>query len=80
LAVDLVLIGPGIGYYGMKVKLDTTLQPDDESLFFQTLNDALKEKFPGYDLVIEPGEFQKKGSASVTTLGFRYMIHVGFRF
>jgi hypothetical protein len=80
LAVDLVLIGPGIGYYGMKVKLDTSLAPDDESLFFQTLNEALKEKFPGYDLVIEPGEFQKKGSASITTFGFRYMIHVGFRF
>jgi hypothetical protein len=80
LAVDLVLIGPGIGYYGFKVKLDTSLEPDDESLFFQTLNDALKEKFPGYDLVIEPGEFQKKGSASITTLGFRYMIHIGFRF
>ena len=80
LAVDLVLIGPGIGYYGMNVKLDTSLKPDDESLFFQTLNDALKEKFPGYDLVIEPGEFQKNGSASITTLGFRYMIHIGFRF
>jgi hypothetical protein len=80
LAVDLVLIGPGIGYYGLDVKLDTSLEPDDESLFFQTLNDALKEKFPGYDLVIEPGEFQKKGSASITTLGFRYMIHIGFRF
>jgi hypothetical protein len=80
LAVDLVLIGPGIGYYGMKVKLGTSLEPDDESLLFQTLNDALKEKFPGYDLVIEPGEFEKKGSASITTLGFRYMIHIGFRF
>ncbi len=80
LAVDLVLIGPGVGYYGLKVKLDTTLEPDDESLFFQTLNDALKDKFPGYDLVIESGDFQKKGSSGTTTLGFRYMIHIGFRF
>ena len=80
LALDLVLIGPGVGFYGFKVKLDTTLEPDDEALFFQTLNDAIKDKFPGYDLVIESGEFEKKGSAKTTTLGFRYMIHIGFRF
>ena len=80
LAVDLVLIGPGVGFYGFNVKLDTTLEPDDESLFFQKLNEALSEKFPGYDLVIESGDFEKKGSANTTTLGFRYMIHIGFRF
>ncbi len=80
LVVDLVLIGPGVGFYGLNVNLDTSLAPDDESLFFQTLNDALKDKFPGYDLVIESGEFEKKGSVRATTLGFRYMIHIGFRF
>ena len=80
LVVDLVLIGPGVGFYGLKVDLDTSLAPDEESLFFQTLNDALKEKFPGYDLVIESGEFTKNGSVSLRTLGFRYMIHLGFRF
>lgn len=80
LAVDLVLFGPGVGFYGFKANLDTTLEPDDESLFFQKLNEALADKFPGYDLVIESGEFEKKGSAKTTTLGFRYMIHIGFRF
>ncbi len=80
LVVDLVLIGPGVGFYGLKVDLDTSLAPDEESLFFQILNDALKEKFPGYDLVIESGEFTKNGSVSLRTLGFRYMIHLGFRF
>jgi hypothetical protein len=80
LALDLVLIGPGVGFYGFNVKLNTSLEPDDEALFFQKLNEALKDKFPGYDLVIESGEFEKKGSAKTTTLGFRYMIHIGFRF
>lgn len=80
LAVDLVLFGPGIGFYGFNIKLDTTLEPDEESIFFQELNDLLKEKFPGYDLVIESGEFERKGSEKTTTLGFRYMIHIGLRF
>jgi hypothetical protein len=80
LAIDLVLFGPGVGFYGFKVKLDTTLEPSDESLFFNELNEMIKEKFPGYDLVIESGEFQRKGSVNLTSLGFRYMIHIGFRF
>jgi hypothetical protein len=80
LALDLVLFGPGIGFYGFKAKLGTTLAPDDEAVFYQALNELLKEKFPGYDLIIESGEFERKGSFNITTIGFRYMIHIGFRF
>jgi hypothetical protein len=80
LAIDLVLLGPGVGFYNIKTNLNTTLSPNDEALFFQKLNDLLAKKFPGYDLVIDTGEFQTKGSFKTTTLGFRYMINIGFRF
>lgn len=79
-ALDLVLIGPGIANYSAKVGLDTSLSPEDEALFFGALNDFLADKIPGFDQVIEPGEFERKGSFNTTTAGFRYMIHLGYRF
>lgn len=80
LALDLILIGPGVSGYGLKLKLDTSLDPDDEALFFNAVNDFLQERFPGYNVVISDEEFKKTGSVKTTSLGFRYMINVGFRF
>ncbi|MEZ5198869.1 MAG: DUF3575 domain-containing protein [Bacteroidales bacterium] len=80
LAVDFVLFGPGIGYYGIKSELRTSLEPDDEALLFEKINDLLAEKFPGYNFAIEKTLFESKGSFKTTSLGFRYMIHIGFRF
>ena len=79
-ALDLVLIGPGIANYAAKVGINTSLSPEDEALFFEELNEFLADKIPGYDQVIEPGEFERKGSFNTTTAGFRYMIHLGYRF
>ncbi|MBA4153813.1 hypothetical protein [Flavobacterium sp.] len=80
MALDLVLIGPGIANYGAKVNLDTTLSAEDEALFFEKFNAFLADKIPGYDQVIEPGEFGRSGSFNTTSAGFRYMIHLGYKF
>jgi len=80
MALDLILIGPGVGFYGAKVKLDTDLSAEDEALFFDKLNEYLADKIPGYDKVISEGELSKNGSFDVTSLGFRYMIHLGYKF
>ncbi len=80
LAVDLVLFGPGVGFYGAKIGFHTSLSPDEEAEFFKQLNDLLSDKFPGYNFVIGSTDLEKKGSFQLTSLGFRYMIHMGFRF
>lgn len=80
LALDLILLGPGVGFYGIDTKLDTNLSPEDESLFFDKINDALADKIPGYGTIISPGEFSRKGSFKTTTWGYRYLINIGFRF
>lgn len=79
-ALDLVLIGPGVGFYKLSAKLDTDLDADDEDALYQKINDALKEKFPGYTFVLDDIDFEKTGSSSVTSFGFRYVINLGFRF
>ncbi len=80
LAVDLILIGPGITAYRVKAKLDTSLDADEESELFTAINDKLAEKIPGYSYVIKPVEFESSGTTNTTSIGFRYLIHVGFRF
>lgn len=79
-ALDMVLFGPGLGFYNLKGDIKTTLSPEDESLLFEKLNSFLGDKIPGYNLVIEEGEFVKNGSVKTSTLGYRFMINLGFRF
>jgi hypothetical protein len=80
LSVDLLLMGPGIGIYGLDARLNTSLSPEDENAFFEALNSILSEKIPGYDRVIGSGEFKKTGTVRTADVGFRYMVMVGFRF
>jgi hypothetical protein len=79
-SLDLILFGPGIAAYKLKANLDTTLDPDQESELFQKLNEKIAEKIPGYDLVLNPGTFEKTGSYNTTSLGYRYVVMLGIRF
>jgi hypothetical protein len=79
-SVDMILLGPGVGFYKWDLSLDTNLSPEDSALFFDKLNAALEEKFPGYEGTLGEGDFQKKGAKSTTSLGYRYMIQLGYRF
>lgn len=80
ISLDMILAGPGVSTYNLKASLGGNLSGEDREKFFEKLNDALAEKFPGYNKIIDEGEFQKKGSANTTSIGFRYMIMVGYRF
>lgn len=80
LALDMILLGPGVAGYSLKASAGANLSEEDRQKLFDRLNDALADKFPGYTTVIDDGEFQKTGTAKTTTFGFRYMIMIGFRF
>jgi hypothetical protein len=78
--LDMILFGPGVAAYKVKTNLSTSLDPDQESELFQKINDMLQEKIPGYDLVIDSGEYTKTGSVKTTSLGYRYVVMLGVRF
>ena len=80
ISLDMILLGPGIAFYDLKASLGSNLSEEDRKKFFESLNEALEDKFPGYSVVIDEGEFRNKGTANTTSLGFRYMVMVGFRF
>ena len=80
ISLDMVLLGPGIGFYKVKAGIITTLNAEQKKLFFERLNNYLSDKIPGYNQVIDEGEFKRNGSVRTTTYGFRYMVNIGFRF
>lgn len=79
-ALDLILIGPGFGFYNLKAEVGTNMDPIKESEFFDKMNQILADKIPGYDKVIGAGDFSKKGTYNAKSVGFRYLIRVGYRF
>ncbi len=79
-SLDLILVGPAMWFFSLKTDVSTSLSPDDESLLFEKLNDALHEKFPNSTMVIDGGSFKKNGSTTTSTFGYRYMFNIGFRF
>jgi hypothetical protein len=78
--LDMILFGPGVGSYKLKMDLSTNLDPDQEAELFQKINDAIKDKIPGYSLVINSGTFESSGSYNTSGVGFRYVVMLGFRF
>jgi hypothetical protein len=80
LALNAILIGPGISSYDLKATLDGNLSESDREKLLEAINDALTEKFPNWGQLVDDGEFKAKGSTNTTTWGYRYMIQIGFRF
>ena len=81
-SVDLILLGPGVAKYKVKANVGGNITDEERELFLEKLNQALKDKFPGYSGTVGDGdgEFAKTGYRSTTSLGYRYMINLGYRF
>jgi len=79
-ALDFVFLGPGVASYSLKANLGTNLSAADREKFFEKLNEALTEKFPGYGWTLDGEGFERTGSANTTSFGYRYMVQIGFRF
>jgi hypothetical protein len=78
--LDMILFGPGVGRYKLETELSTTLDPDEESELFKKINDAVKDRIPGFSRVIDSGTFESTGSYNKSGAGFRYVVMLGFRF
>jgi hypothetical protein len=79
-SIDMILMGPGAWFFKLKTDFNTTLSEEDEALLLEKLNGIIQDKFPGSDLVIQGGGFEAKKTTSTSSVGFRYMINLGFRF
>jgi len=79
-SLDFVLVGPGYGFYNYKVKWDTNLTPENKEQLLDGLQQLLTQKFPGMNYVFADKEINSNGVLKANTLGYRYIIHIGFAF
>ena len=78
--IDCVLFGPSITRYKFNTKLDNDIQGLDENEIYQKVIEAIKDKFPGIEGITGDEGIEKKGVQSITAVGFRYNISIGYRF
>lgn len=79
-AVDMVMFGPGLGFYNFNVKLNTTLKKEQQSFLFRTLSDFVGQYIPAYAKLNNEGEIEASGNSRSVGWGYRYVIHLGYRF
>jgi len=79
-ALDFILIGPGVTFYNIKTQISTQLDGDENGELLDALKNAIVEKVPGFSNFADNLEFEKSGSTNTMSMGFRYVIHLGFNF
>jgi hypothetical protein len=78
--IDCVLFGPSLTRYKYNLKLDGSLPSLDDNEVYQKVIQAIKDKFPGIDGITGDEGIERKGVQSITAIGFRYNISIGYRF
>ena len=79
-SLDMVLVGPGLGFYSYKAKFDGNVSAEDREQLADGLKQLLTQKFPGMNFVFADKEISSDGVLRTNTLCYRYMIHIGFVF
>jgi len=80
LAIDLILVGPGIGFYDLTVGFNSNLTDDQKRAMYEALENRFGDRIPGLDYIFSQTEFSRTGNVSLTSIGFRYIVHIGYRF
>ncbi len=78
--LDLLMIGPGFGFYKYNAVFDGNLDPAMRDQLLEGLKQLLTQRFPGMNYVFSEEHFDARGTMNVTALGYRYIIQFGFSF
>jgi hypothetical protein len=80
LALDFLLVGPGIGNYDINLNTTSNLTDEEKLKLREEVKQVITEKFVGLNYVLTNKHFDTEGTIHTWSLGFRYIIHVGFLF
>jgi hypothetical protein len=78
--LDFVLIGPCMSYYGGGVDINGNLNFEQLAEINQELYNKLKEKYPMIGDFVVNKSFSQKGKLDLFSVGFRYLVQIGFHF
>jgi hypothetical protein len=77
--IDCVMFGPALSGYYFNLKLDGNTS-GDQSEKLQAIIAAMKTKFPILNDLTKSEGVSSSGISNFWSLGFRYAIHIGYRF
>jgi hypothetical protein len=80
LSLDMILFGPGVWFYKMKIETNSDMSSEALEMLYERINTALAEKLPGHEVLLPQSSYEKKGSYSTKSGGYRLMMHLGFLF
>ena len=78
--LDLILAGPGFGFYGGSIIIDPDIQITDDDDYAQAIFDAIKEVFPGASTLLSERKISTTGNFGFRAIGYRMAVQIGFRF
>ena len=80
LTLDFVLVGPSISYYGGEVNISGNINLEDLQEINADLYEKLKEKYPLIGDFVINKSFKQNGKLDLFSIGFRYLVQIGFHF
>ena len=80
LSIDIILMGPGVWFYSVRTKLGSNLDQETAEELYSKINELLAQKFPGHEITLPDPENYRQGSVATSSIGFRYIVNIGFRF
>jgi len=80
--IDLILAGPSIGRYRLKMKGVGQVSIEDPELneAIQALRDILVDRYDWLSPLFDGEEVEVTGTTSTWNLGMRYVVQIGYRF
>ncbi len=78
--LDFVLFGPALSYYGGGVDISGNINIDRLKEINADFYNRLKEKYPLIGDYVVNRSFKQNGKLDLFSLGFRYLVQIGFHF
>lgn len=80
MTIDLIMIGPAVSYYGGKINIKGDIDPEDIKDLNEDLYNKIIEKYPQIDGVLIDRTFVQNGKVDLLSVGYRYLLQIGFCF
>ena len=80
LTVDLILLGPAISYYTANINVTGQINTDKIKELHEDLYDRLLAKYPKIGDIVINKSFSDNGKVDLFSIGFRYLLQIGFHF
>ena len=80
LTLDFVLVGPSFSYYGGGVNVTGNFNFEQLQEINEDLYNKLKDKYPMIGDFVINKSFKQNGKLDLFSIGFRYLVQIGFHF